>query len=126
MRRIASCVVILILVAALASPLAEIDFAAAGSAPMCCLGEGKHKCLGDKHGSGEKSSEGFSRADETCPHSPLALAAIHSPELARPITSHAIIVASRRISVALATTVFLPASEIFTRSERGPPSLSFS
>jgi hypothetical protein len=105
------------------APLSGADSKAV-QAPMCCLGKGEHKCLGDLDSAHGTGPEGFSSATEKCPYSPLALAAMHGPELARPVAGHAVIVASNRAPVALETQSSAFASALQARSERGPPASS--
>jgi hypothetical protein len=123
MRRILNSAIAFFLAAALVAPLSGADNKAA-RAPMCCLGKGEHKCLGEMDSSHGASTQGFSRDDERCPYSPLALAAMHGPELSRPAAAGTIAVVSHRVPVALETQFSASASALQSRSERGPPSSS--
>lgn len=123
MCRILHSALVLILVAALVAPLSATNSEAI-RAPMCCLGKGEHKCLGDMDSSHGAPPQGFSRSAEKCPYPPLALAARHGPELARPIAAQAVAVDSHRVPVILETQFSAFASGLQARSERGPPASS--
>jgi hypothetical protein len=122
MRRFFRSSFLFLLIAALVAPLPAGE-AAATLTPICCLGKGEHHCLGHELG-GEKSL-GFS-ADSKCPYSPLALAALHGPDLAAPVHAQSIAVIAQSAPV-----VWESSSPVFSlaagaRPERGPPAFSLN
>ena len=119
MRRILHSVLVLLVVAALVAPLSGSD--AAVGTPICCLGKGEHQCLGDVHSPAGAAPQGFSSAAEKCPYLPLALAAMHGPDLAPPVAAGAVAVTSSTAPVALVSQCFVCASPRYARPERGPP-----
>ena len=119
MRRILHSVLVLLVVAALVAPLSAD--AEAARTPICCQGKGEHDCLGDMHSPAGAAPQGFSSGSDKCPYSPLALAAMHGPDLAPPVAAGTLAVASFTASVALETQSSVSASPRYARPERGPP-----
>lgn len=116
---------VLLVVAALVVPVFVAGDTAAASTPICCLGKGEHHCLGQMLGSGG-TSPGLSAAIAKCPYSPLALAAMHGPELAPPARAQAILAISQRAAVTLKSKASASTTAVLARAERGPPFSSLS
>jgi hypothetical protein len=121
MRRSFHTLLVLLVVAALVAPLSASD--AASRAPICCLGKGEHHCLGQMHAPDGAAPLGLSNAAEKCPYSPLALAAMHGPDLAPAIGAYALVVATQSFSVAPATNQVATDFVLHARPLRGPPPL---
>ncbi len=122
MRRILHSALVLLVVAALVAPLSASE--AAARTPICCLGKGEHHCLGAMHAPDGAAPQGVSSAADKCPYSPLALAAMHGPELAPPVAARGLVVASHSVPVTLESKSSASASAIHARPERGPPLFS--
>jgi hypothetical protein len=87
--------------------------------PVCCLGQGEHHCLGQMLG-GEPGSQGLSAASK-CPYSPVALAAMHGPDLAPPVRTQALLATLESTPIVLSSKHSAVSSELASRPERGPP-----
>jgi hypothetical protein len=72
---------------------------------------------------GGPDSRGFSAANK-CPYAPLALAAVHGPNLASPVGAQTIAIVAPSAPVALQTTFSAFFSSVDTRPQRGPPAFS--
>jgi hypothetical protein len=123
MRRLLRSAFLLLVVAALVAPLPAGE-AAAAPVPICCLGQGEHHCIGQMLGGGPESL-GFSAANK-CPYSPLALAAMHGPNLAPPVRAQVIVATAPSAPLALQANDLNSFSAIDTRPERGPPASSLN
>jgi hypothetical protein len=120
MRRLARSVFWLLVVATLVAPL-PIGEAASVQTPICCLGKGEHHCLG--HTLGGPDAPGFS-AQNKCPYSPLALAAMHGPELAPPVRGQSIVAVTQSAPLSQESFYAISSLAVAARSERGPPPFS--
>ena len=123
MRRLLRSVFLLLVVATLVAPLPMGETAAAAT-PICCLGQGEHHCVGQVLGGGPKSL-GFSAANK-CPYSPLALAAMHGPNLAPPVHAQVIVAAAQSAPLTFESNDSAFFSAIDARPERGPPAFSLN
>jgi hypothetical protein len=123
MRRLLHSAFLLLVVATLVAPLPMGETAAA-PAPICCLGQGEHHCVGQMLGGGPESL-GFSAANK-CPYSPLALAAMHGPSLAPPVRAQVIVAAAQSSPLPLESNDWAAFSAIDTCPERGPPASSLN
>ena len=87
MRRLLRSAFLLLVVATMFAPL-PMGESAVAPLPICCLSQGEHHCMGQMVGGPD--SPGFSAASK-CPYSPLALAAMHGPDLAPTVGAQAIV-----------------------------------
>jgi hypothetical protein len=119
MRRIFHTVLVLLVITALVAPLSASD--AAARTPICCLGKGEHHCLGEMHAPDGAAPFGLSKATEKCPYLPLALAAMHGPDLTPAIGAYAVFPVTQSSPVVLGT--IHPATDfvLHARPQRGPP-----
>jgi len=111
-----------VVVATLVAPV-PMSEAAATRAPICCLGKGEHHCLG--HELGGTDSLGLS-ANKQCPYSPLALAALHSPDLTPPARARVVVVLAPSAPIAAESTHSITSVAADIRPERGPPAFSLN
>jgi hypothetical protein len=118
MRRLLHSAFLLLVVATLVAPL-PMGETAASPVPICCLGQGEHHCAGQMLGGGPESL-GFS-ASNKCPYSPLALSAMHGPNLAPPARAQLIVAIAQSSPLALVSNDSAFSSANDTRPERGPP-----
>jgi hypothetical protein len=121
MRRLFRSAFVLLVVASLVVPLPAGESTATGT-PICCLAKGEHDCLG--HDLGGAKSLGFSADSNKCPYSPLALAALHGPDLAPPVVAQAVAAIAQSSPIAPESSEILSSSLADTRQERGPPAFS--
>ena len=122
MRRLLRSVFLLLLVATLVAPLPAGESAAA-PAPICCLMQGEHHCMGQMLGAPD--APGFS-ASNKCPYAPLALAAMHGPHLAPPVRAQVVAAVAQSAPIALDSKSSAFSSAIATRPQRGPPAFSLN
>jgi len=119
-RQILYIALALTLTAGLAAPLYAGD-AATARTPMCCLGKGKHHCLGMDSSKGGAPRDGFSKAREKCPYLSLALAAMRGMDLAPALATRAMVATPPEVPVELGTVISSCAFAVRARPERGPP-----
>jgi hypothetical protein len=120
MRRLLHSAFVLLVVATLVAPLPMGESVAAPT-PICCLTGGEHHCMGQTLGGPE--SLGFSAASK-CPFSPLALAAMHGPDLAPPVRAQLMVAIAPSVPIALESKSSAFSSAIDARPVRGPPAFS--
>ena len=123
MRRVLRSAFLLLVVATLVAPL-PTGGSAAAPVPICCLGQGEHHCLGQMLGGGPES-QGFSAGDK-CPYAPLALSALHSPNVASPVGSQAITTTAQSAPIAIELNCLASSSSFDSCPERGPPTFSLN
>jgi hypothetical protein len=121
MRHLLRSAFLLLVIATLIAPLPMGETAAA-PAPICCLGQGEHHCVGQMLGGGPESL-GFSAANK-CPYAPLALAAMHGPSVAPPVRAQVIVAIAQSAPLVLDSNDSAFSSAIDARPERGPPTFS--
>jgi hypothetical protein len=118
MRRLLRSAFWLLVMTTLLAPL-PMGESVAAQTPICCLGQGEHHCMGQMLGSGPDSFS-FSAASK-CPYSPLALAAMHGPDLAPPARAQVIVATVHSAPIALESKDSATSAAVASRPERGPP-----
>src|SRR4051812_31310768 len=118
MKTFLSRALVLLVIAALVTPLTAGD-SPATQAPVCCLTKGEHHCLGQVPGGA--GSPAFSAVAARCPYAPLALAAMHGPALDGPLGAYSLAVNARQRSLGFDLRLATASSYVSTSSERGPP-----
>ena len=122
MRRVLRFAFVLLVVATLVAPL-QLGETIAAPVPVCCLGQGEHHCLGQMLGGPEFP---ILSASSKCPYAPMALAALHGPQLAPPVRSHTTAPVATLASAFTESHSLVLYSPVDTRPERGPPAFSLN
>ena len=123
MNRIFHRTMILLLIAALVTPLSAGENTDT-QAPVCCLGKGEHHCMGETFGG--DGAPAFSAAVAQCPYAPLALAAMHGPSLDRSVNAWSLAVARHSHFFRFENHASVTSSFVATSFERGPPTSSLN